>query len=251
MQKSRALQFYVLGSKDGTAGCQGCVATVSDDGFMLRLRLPDALTEQRDKYLAIPINLTYGDDVLAADALRKVRAINHRFLRDENGWRIFITTTDSAKTISSSSDLSAIGVDMNAYHLAVCETDRFGNPVDRLRIPLFTYGKSTDQAGTVISDVVKTLVDFACDKGTPIAVESLDFDKNKAALEKEDKRYCRMLSSFIYSKILSTIKARAYDNGIERLPVNPAFTSVIGKAKFAHRYDQSTHRLPTVPLRVK
>jgi hypothetical protein len=62
---------------------------------MLRLRLPDALAEQRDKYLAIPINLTFGDDI----------------------------TTD---------------------HLAVCEKDRFGNPVDQLRIPLCTYGKSAD-----------------------------------------------------------------------------------------------------------
>jgi hypothetical protein len=35
------------------------------------------------------------------------------------------------------------------------------------------------------------------------------------ALEKEDKRYCRMLSSLSYNKILSTIKTRAYDNGIE------------------------------------
>ena len=36
-------QFLVLGSKDETAGCQGCVATAAADGsFTLRIRLPDA-----------------------------------------------------------------------------------------------------------------------------------------------------------------------------------------------------------------
>jgi IS605 OrfB family transposase len=124
----------------------------------------------------------------------------------------------------------------------VCETVRFGNPVEQLRIPLSTYGKSGDQAGAVTGDAVKTLMDFACDKGKPIAVEPLNFDKKKVALKKEDKRYCRMLSSLSYNKILSTIKARSYDNGIKQLPVNPAFTSFIGKAKFARRYGLSTHQ---------
>jgi hypothetical protein len=43
-------------------------------------------------------------------------------------------------------------------------------------------------------------MDFACDQGKPIAIESLDFDKKKVALEKEDKRYCRMRSSLSYKK---------------------------------------------------
>jgi hypothetical protein len=51
-QAARNSQFFVLGSKDETAGCQGCVATVADDGSItLRLRLPNAFPGQ---YTVIP-----------------------------------------------------------------------------------------------------------------------------------------------------------------------------------------------------
>ena len=43
---SAATSFFVLGSRDETAGCQLCVASVNDDGTLtLRLRMPDGLAE--------------------------------------------------------------------------------------------------------------------------------------------------------------------------------------------------------------
>src|SRR5215472_11395679 len=40
--EGRSNQFFVVGSKDETAGCQGCVATRDQDGsYCLRLRLPN------------------------------------------------------------------------------------------------------------------------------------------------------------------------------------------------------------------
>ena len=43
-QTARSDEFFVLGSRDETAGCQLCVATVDDDGSLtLRLRLPECL----------------------------------------------------------------------------------------------------------------------------------------------------------------------------------------------------------------
>ena len=51
---ARSDEFFVLGSKDKTSGCQMCVATVQDDGRVtLRLRLPDALTAKHGKYLVM------------------------------------------------------------------------------------------------------------------------------------------------------------------------------------------------------
>ena len=42
---ARSDEFFVLGSRDETAGCQLCVASVADDGTLtLRLRLPDCLS---------------------------------------------------------------------------------------------------------------------------------------------------------------------------------------------------------------
>ena len=66
---ARSDEFFVLGSKDETGGCQLCVATVADDASLtLRLRLPDALAGEEGKYLVIPaVRFKYGhDQVLAA-----------------------------------------------------------------------------------------------------------------------------------------------------------------------------------------
>jgi hypothetical protein len=112
--QSRNNQFYVLGSKDETAGCQGCVATKTDVGFLLRLRLPEHI-KSTSKYLQLPISLTYGSDVLAK-ALEGKQAVSYRFLKDDKGWRVFISTKAIRVEKQTSQELGAIGVDINADH---------------------------------------------------------------------------------------------------------------------------------------
>lgn len=239
-QVSRNNQFYVLGSKDETAGCQGCVISQNDDGFSLRLRLPDSLTSD-SKYITIPITLAYGADHVS-QALKNKQAISYRFLKDKKGWRVFISTEAIQKDSVTSAQAGGIGIDINEHHLAVTETDRFGNPVSSLSIPLSTYGKSSNQSKAIIGDAVKALIAFAEGKGKPVVVEQLDFRKKKANLENENAKRARQLSSFAYNQILSVIKARCVDNGIECIEVNPAYTSVIGKCKFMTRYGLSSHQ---------
>ena len=68
-QDARNGEFFVLGSRDETSGCQLCVASIADDGSLtLRLRLPDCLAEQHGKYLVIEgVRFAYGyEQVLAA-----------------------------------------------------------------------------------------------------------------------------------------------------------------------------------------
>ncbi len=237
---SRNNQFYVLGSKDETAGCQGCVAAETDEGFLLRLRLPDD-GDTNEKYLAIPISLAYGEGALI-NALKNKQAISYRFLRDEKGWRVFISTKAVKADASTSKDLGAIGVDINVDHLAITELDRSGNPIVSKRIDLCPYGKSSHQASAIIGDAVKALMEFAEGKNKPVIIEDLEFSKKKSELERSDKKMARMLSSFSYEKIRSCIKARSEDLGIECIEINPAFTSVIGKFKFSKRYGMSTHQ---------
>ena len=67
---ARSDEFFVLGSRDETAGCQLCVASVDDYGSLaLRLRLPDCLAGEQGKYLVIPgIRFKYGhEQVLATE----------------------------------------------------------------------------------------------------------------------------------------------------------------------------------------
>jgi IS605 OrfB family transposase len=144
------------------------------------------------------------------------------------------------KTISDSR-LGVIGIDINADHLAITETDRYGNPIKHFSIPCITYGKTAEQRKAVIGDAVKLAIAFAMSQCKPIVVEKLDFQKKKTVLEKQSPGYARMLSAFAYTQIQTVIRARAFDAGIEVFEVNPAYTSVIGKYKFKDRYGMSAH----------
>src|SRR5215471_7279808 len=59
--EARSNQFFVLGSKDETAGCQGCVATHEQDGsYGLRVRLPN---RGRGRHLVLAgVRFAYGQE---------------------------------------------------------------------------------------------------------------------------------------------------------------------------------------------
>ena len=219
----RSNEFFVLGSRDETAGCQLCVASVNDDGTLtLRLRMPDSLAGLYGKYLVVPnVRFVSGHDVVLAAlgstteyavyrrkhgekearATRFGQAISYRFKRDAKGWRVFATTELPEVEITTDRRRGAIGVDLNADHLAVAETDASGNYVNAWRVPLVTYGKSHHQAEALIGDAVASVVEYARGVGKSLVIEKLDFRQKKAVLEGESRKYARMLSSFSYGKV--------------------------------------------------
>ena len=248
-QNVRSGQFFVLGSKDETAGCQGCVATVQVNGdITLRLRLPNVLSHS-GKYLTFhDIRFEYGHETIVAAIGRNLstnkeewQAISYRFLLDDKGWRVFVTAAAPASQPVGDNRIGVIGIDINADHLAVTETDRFGNPGEFFTAPCVTYGKTSGQRKAVVGDTIKQVMALAKQCKKPVVVEKLDFQKKKAALEKQSPKHARMLSSLAYTQIQALIRARAFDAGIEVFEVNPAYTSVIGEYKFKDRYGMSQH----------
>ena len=267
---SRSDEFFVLGSRDETAGCQLCVATIAEDGSLnLQLRMPDALAEQHGKYLLIQnVRFAHGhEQVLAAlqsnaEYTRYLRehdekaarstnlgqAISYRFKRDGRGWRVFVSTNMMGVPVVTDRRRGAIGVDLNADHLAVAETDASGNCLNAWRVPLVPYGKSTHQAEALIGDAVASVVAYAKDVGKPIVIERLDFRQKKSVLEGTSRRYSRMLSSFSYGKVKAYFLSRGYREGVEAHQVNPAYSSVIGRVKFMERYGLSVHQAAALVL---
>ena len=256
----RSSQFFVLGSKDESAGCQGCRAAVAEDGSMsLALRLPDALASQ-GKYLTITgIRFAYGHGQIAAALNTSQRitattkagvatlkrtgtALSYRFVRDTKGWRVFVSVQAQPVKIGTNSFMGAVGVDINADHLAVSETDRFGNLMAARRFDLRTYGKSSDQAKALIGNAAVSIVEQARQAGKPVVVEKLSFQKKKAELEAVEPRQARMLSSFACSKLVSALKAASFRAGVKVIEVNPAYTSVIGAVNHAQQKGISIHQ---------
>ena len=259
--RARSSQFFVLGSQDETAGNQSCQAVMTPEGEMnLQVRLPNALSDEHGKHTVLTgLRFAYGHTTIDA-ALRssqRVRsqtrdgkvtvkrvgtALSYRFVRDDKGWRVFVSVEAKPVKQVTSKLLGAIGVDVNANHLAVVETDRFGNISDIGRIALVTYGKTTDQAKALIGDAAAKIVLQAKAAGKPIVVEDLNFQKKKAELENVSAKQARLLSSFFCNQVLSAIASAAFRAGVEVITVNPAYTSVIGAINFAQEKGISVHQ---------
>ncbi len=238
-REARADEVFIPGSKDETAGCQGCQMTPLGDGrFALKLRLPNQMAEHA-KFLTLEATFPHGANRLEA-ALAGEQALSYRFLRDEKGWRVFASTAVEAGG-AMQAVAGALGLDLNADHLALAETDGDGNLVTIHRIDLITYGCSTGQAKARIGDAIKQVIGIAQEVRKPLVTEALDFTRKKREMKDSGVRYARMLSSLSYARILENLKARAFDAGIPVHEVNPAFTSIIGRSKFAQRYGISLH----------
>ncbi|MDA8095420.1 MAG: IS200/IS605 family accessory protein TnpB-related protein [Betaproteobacteria bacterium] len=264
---ARSSQFLVLGSKDETAGCQGCVATRATDGSLtLRVRLPRCLLPPHGSHVEVPgVRFAYGHEkiVEALNASCRIEgltktgqpvmkrtgtAISYRFMRDGKGWRVFASLAVETATATTSKLAGALGIDINADHLAVTRIDRFGNWVDSVRFDVPTYGKSSEQVEAMMGDSVKEIAGIARTHGVPVVHERLDFGKKKSDLEGSNPRHARMLSSFAYGKALAMLDAACHRAGVEVLEVNPAYTSVIGAVNHAQPLGLSVHQAAAMAI---
>jgi IS605 OrfB family transposase len=238
--EARSNQFFVLGSKDETAGCQGCVATRNEDGsYSLRVRLPNAAA---GKYPLINgVRFAYGQEQFQ-ESLACGRALSYRFLRDKKGWRVFVSTEASPVERITDKRLGAIGIDINPDQLALAELDRFGNFTGGQHLSCVTYGKTRAQAKAILGDAVKRAIAVAVQSHKPIVLERLEFSKKKAALENEGTARARMLSSFAYNQAIQYLKAAAFRAGVQIIQVNPAYTSTIGAVNYTARFGISIHQ---------
>ena len=234
----RDAQFLVLGSKDESGGCQGCVMThLGGNHFALRLRLDG----EAQRYITLEVSFAYGLEHILA-ALKAKQAMSYRFLGDEKGWRVFVSTEVLSTPTCSDVRLGAIGVDFNVGFVTVSETDRFGNIIASQDVPMVTAGLSKHATQTAISIAVEKIIAIACKAQKPISIEFLDFAKKKAQLSYASPGRQRMLSAFAYTRFAQTVGARAHDAGIEVVEVQAAYSSKIGAQKYARRYGLSVHR---------
>ena len=259
-QKVRGSEIFILGSKDETAGNQSCTATLAPDGSItLRIRMPDQLIPQFGKYQRIAnIRFAYGHEAITAAILdcqlrqelcrlgdpsykNHGQAITFRFKSDPKGWRVFVSINTEMPQPITCDDKGVIAVDINSDHLAVAEIDRFGNLVQGLTISLNLNDTTKHQARALIGDASAQVIALCEKTRKPLVIEDLDFQKKRAQLREKHTPYARMLSAFAYQSILTHLKSRGASKGVQVHSVNPAFTSLIGRVKFAKRYGLSIH----------
>jgi IS605 OrfB family transposase len=186
------------------------------------------------------LTFRHNDELLRA-ALSGKTSVAVRFKYDDKGWRVYASFKVDDQPVVEDYACGAIGVDLNAGFASVARTDRFGNVVETFDIPMVTYGKSQGQSATIIKQAITRIIDHAKKHGLPIVSESLDFQTKKHSLSDEHPRYARMLSSFAYSTFDAALASACARHVIFHRRVNPAYTSIIGRTKFASRYGLSIH----------
>lgn len=261
-EASRNGNFILIGSSDETAGNQTCQARPGGPGLNLLIKTPPGLQAEGmpDRItIEVPMPSRYRDELLRAiarDSDEVKTSIAWRFVRDPDWpasrrlspWRAFATfdIPVAGKKRTGKVSGSVMGIDINADHLALCLMTGDGNPTGSWRIGLPLRGKSTDRRRAIIGDATTRAVRLAQETGAVMAHEFLDFRKKKQALQSENRifgsGYARMLSSFAYAQIQSEIDRKCARAGIDRIAVNPAYTSVIGAVNLARRYGLSTHQ---------
>jgi IS605 OrfB family transposase len=190
--------------------------------------------------LMFEVRFSYGAEHLLG-ALERGQALSYRFKRDAKGWRVFVSTAVIAPERTTDLRAGCIGVDQNDGFVTISETDRYGNVLASQNLPMVTRNFSSKATRTCIAEVVQRIAADAVRTGKPISLERLDFAKKKAQLSYASALRNIMLSAFAYRQFAYLLTARATDVGVEVITVNPAYSSKIGRQKYARRYGLSVH----------
>lgn len=179
---------------------------------------------------------------LSAPRGKEGQAVSWRLTRDSKGWACSFTAEEPRSRKQTSRLAGALGVDVNADHLAATCVDAQGNVTQAWSIPLDLSGLSTSQARDAIGKAAASIAREAVKRGLPVVHEALDFAKKKMGLASKGKPYRTMLSAFATKKILTAMDRACEGLGAEAWSVNPAYTSVIGKHNHAGRKNMTVHQ---------
>lgn len=215
---ARSHQVFFVGSKGETAGNQLCQLLPAKNGkFRLKIRLPDCmLADGESKYLVIEdVGFAYDRPAIER-ALADNVALSWRLHRDERGWRAFVAFSHpAAEQTALSVQHGAIGVDFNVDHLAVTETDLYGNMLRTVRLSLMREEAASGQREAVLSDALSQTIRLAREVRKPLMAEDLDFSAKKKALDQASPKAARMLSSLLYAKYRQQFAAKCHRAGVE------------------------------------
>ena len=191
------------------------------------------------KHLCFP----YMQDELQA-AIQRNQPITYRISKKHNRWYLTAMFSVSVPLVTTKK-YGVFGVDFNNGFLEVAETNEHGNMVSGKHIELKFHGSGT-KAESEIKEKLSKLVRDARDAGKDIIIEDLDFAKKKSKTLpgkcRQGKQYNKMVHALDYSRYRSWTENLCKKYGVGFQKVNPAYTSRIGKEKYATPMKLTIHR---------
>ena len=241
-RSKRVSRIFLVGAKDDDRfGNQ----SVHWDGSSIRLRMPDSLGGGFKTLTGV--NFRYGQTEMlrlmerALDEKNRVAATWLLFMDDDGRWHAHVTVDEPAPEVTTDMRHGVVAVDVNVGFLAVTIVDHWGNPTGRATLPFPPSGVPEGETAVIIGDSVRAICMRAKSLGYGVACEDLEFSKKKAGLREFGAAHALRLSGWAYAKFFAMLEARCAREGIDFHQVNPAYTSVIGRMKYARGRAMSAH----------
>jgi transposase, putative, N-terminal domain len=146
-----------------------------------------------------------------------------------------ISVEEKLPPIKITKDNGIIGIDVNAYpfHLALVFASKDGNLEKYQSISLNELLEVNSEKRQYLEwQIAHKIIEIAKDERKAVAIENLQ----KIPKGKRGDGFAKLrqkLQKWIYKGLLNKIEITARRNGIEIRKVNPAYTSLIGKLKYA------------------
>jgi IS605 OrfB family transposase len=141
--------------------------------------------------------------------------------------------------VTITKDNGVTGIDINAYpfHLALVHATKDGNLEKYERISLDKLlGGSSEKRTYLIWQTAHQIVGIAKRERKALVIENLEkLPKGKRGDGLPKLR--QKLQKWVYKALLQKIEIVAMRNGIQVIKVNPAYTTIIGKLKYAPLYN--------------
>ena len=161
-----------------------------------------------------------------------------RWSERKQRWYLDVSWEDTCRPEYEQDSGWRCGVDINPDHLACCVIKPDGNPVAWIKIPCDLDG-THNQVADRVSLAAQQAVWFAKSYNAELVVEELDFTRSRAQLAYMPNHVARLLSSFAYRQVLLSIGRHGRHQAVRVHPVDPAYTSTLGRINFAGVYGVS------------
>lgn len=246
-RKLRDRQLYFIGSSEETAGNQMCQLEYIEDSdrFILKIRKeykyckPDAKQNDRDNYVWLDVDFKYKRKLLI-EALKDRLPLSYTITRKGRKWYIDVSIRQICNIQTDNSN-GCVGLDYNNGFIALTETDKYGNIVKVENIPLWNHGTG-NKAKSELSEKISKIVRYTTSVDKALSIENLKFSKAKSQQIRKGKRsYNKMLHLLDYGRYKQLCQDYCATYGVMLKMVNPAYTSKIGKQKYADNRKLTVH----------
>ena len=152
---------------------------------------------------------------------------------------------DLSKTKQVNTDISTgiVGMDFNYGHLDISDIDEKGNMIKNFTI-YYKVDGSSKQNEISLRKALHQVGEYVNKQHKILVVEKLDTKKSKQKANKDKKKQKslnKILHNFSYATYLQAIHYIGLYYLFEVREVNPAYTSIIGKYKYANKMKLNTH----------